>query len=347
MKNLKNLTALRLIIHITDHTADEFRPSTATTPLDGEVRKYIENHLTDTLKASATHAARFQNPKADIPAKLCRNMIKGEHDFIEGSAALARRLVEFTRGNASKGNLAVVLFKGDEELPEELGTTSHTFLALMKLNLGDAFVAEFDKETGSAVLRREEGAVPTNKEGLQKSAFISQNRWGGEEIGYDMMLLDRQNRGTADFFRESFLSAVPALDDEQRWLEFNREARKAIKNLVERGVLTEEENRQAHEQLHNALNHSHLDACQWARDLPVNEAASEALEQALSRKLTDREFSPPPALREKDKTEFVGDNDLRIKIPTIFKEALKVGTKTVDGQEVHVITIETHKWDPK
>lgn len=351
MKNLTHLTARRLIIHITDQKLPEFRASTAITDLTDEVREYIELHLSNALKASATHAACFQNLDADAPAQVCRDIATGKKDLIVGSEQLAKRLLHFTKPHYTRGNLAVVLFDAQEDLGE-LGSRTHDFLALMKLDLGSAFLSEFDEATGATMLRKREGAVPTNKEGLQKCAFISCERWGGEE-GYDMMLLDRQSsRGgdsVADFWKKSFLDAVSFQDDTQRWHDFKRVAAEAVAHVTSRYGLTEPENRMLKAQIHEPLNHSHFDAIQWARDLAIKEDAKDELESILTRKLTSPEFDPPIELREKEILEFRGDGNLTIKIPFDLRHKMRVDESQRDqaGNKIYKVTIETTKWIPK
>lgn len=350
MKNLTQLTARRLIIHITDQKLPEFRASSAETELTEEVRDYIEQHLADALKSSTTHAACFQNPEADVPARLCRDMITGEQDWIAGSKQLADRLLSFTSGNVTRGNLAVVLFEAQEG--EGSDSQNHEFLALMKLDLGSAFLSEFDEASGATVLRKREGAVPTNKEGLQKCAFISRERWDGEN-GYDMMLLDRQSsRGgdnVAEFWKRSFLAAISHLDDTNRWHEFKKVAGSAVDHVSTRYNLPESEIRMLKGQIHEPLNRSHFNALDWAHDLAIQDDAKTEIEAILTRKLTSPEFSPPVELREKEILEFRGDGNLTLKIPFNLEHKMTVDDSQSDqaGNKVYRITIETSKWIAK
>lgn len=76
----------------------------------------------------------------------------------------------------------------------------------MKLDLGDAFTHIYEEGNARVRLDLQSEAIPTNKEGLQKCALIVGERWGDAEDGYDMMMLDRQNKGSggADFWHKSF-----------------------------------------------------------------------------------------------------------------------------------------------
>ena len=123
------------------------------TPLSDGVRQYIEKHLGDALSASKTYAACFRSPDAARPARLRREMIDDAGRFLDGSVRLTESLLEVTqgRGNITKGNLTFVGFQADFLLGEEVSQTHH-FLAIMKLDVGDAFTTTFDPMTGIAEL---------------------------------------------------------------------------------------------------------------------------------------------------------------------------------------------------
>lgn len=355
MKHLTNLRAHRLIIHITNLEQDieSFRPSTAETPLDGVTREYIQKHLQDTLIASPTYSARFTNPAAEEPAVLCRRMINSEAAFLDGSARLARRYLAVVagttrgKGNIAQGNIAFVACEGTEDLGE-LGQRQHQLLVLMKLDLGDAFVSTFDETTGATVLQQQRGAMPTEKEGLQKCVFIAHERWGGEE-GYDMMMLDRQSAGGADFWQKSFLSALPALDNTQRWRAFKKETGAVLNKMKERGDISDEEHRTLMEQRYDVLDTFHTNAIEWARTRQLSEENKGTLESTLLRKLDSPEFQPPQDAKEKDFLVYKGDGNLSLKIPQSMRHRISEPEIVKDeaGNDVYRIVIETSQWKVK
>lgn len=129
---------------------------------------------------------------------------------------------------------------------------------------------------------------------------------------------------------------------------FLKESSVALKNLVDHGMITEEEHLKLMEQRLDILDDSQADALEWARTRQISDESKERLESMLARKLESPFFVPPPHAKEKNFLVYRGDGELSLKIPKSL-EHLLFYEKTTDqaGNEVTRVSFETTLWKPK
>jgi 37-kD nucleoid-associated bacterial protein len=222
-----------VILHILDpHGPRKQVLSAAPLPPDSDARifRYFKDQIEESLKDAQVRRARFADLEAPA-ATLCRGLLEGGIQLVEGSQRLAQRLYEIMAGNRSisTGDLAVCRFRGVQQSRED------DYLALLKIDPSEAL----RRTTGTdrrgrplVTFEVESDVLPTAGERLQKCAFV--RPLAPRPADYDLLLLDRQKRAdeVAQFFSGRFLEAVPAPSPEQQTRDLYR-GLLAAKNKVQ------------------------------------------------------------------------------------------------------------------
>jgi len=219
-----------VILHIVDPPGGNRRSEKearklrlSQTPLppssDQRVFSYFRGHIENALKDDNLRAARFvasaAEQVADEAAPSLRQTIDGLIDapqsLVAASGILAKKLYDVMepRGQISAGDLAVCLCQGRGGD----GDWSR-FVALLKIDSTVGFPQVERHEGGKTYVTVDVASeavevLPTTRQKLQKTALVRPRASGA--VGYDMLLLDRQNRDqpghVARFFVDDFLGA--------------------------------------------------------------------------------------------------------------------------------------------
>ncbi len=108
---------------------------------------------------------------------------------------------------------------------------STEFLALIKIDPTEVLVERVEIDNDKTVVTFDvlSDVLPTAREKLQKAALISPK---GMDKTLDLLLLDRQVTGVADFFALKFLNTEPALDPRDSTVRFYLTGQKVHNLLV-------------------------------------------------------------------------------------------------------------------
>lgn len=85
----------QLIVHIVDpRGVNGFVLSERCIPLTGEEKlaEYFTGHIQNSLQNSVIQAAQFSTPNDGLVAGVCRSILDGGTDLVDGSQILAKRL---------------------------------------------------------------------------------------------------------------------------------------------------------------------------------------------------------------------------------------------------------------
>lgn len=336
----------QLIVHIVDpRGANGFVLSERCIPLTGEEKlvEYFTEHTQNSLQDSVIQAAQFNTPDDGLVAGLCRSILDGNTDLVDGSQILAKRLCSIINKDQriSSGNLAVCIYQ----------TTNYSgvnFLALLKIDPSDVLrqKLKIDSQGKQYVsFQTETDVMPTTREALQKCAFIKPLQLS--HLNYDMMLLDRQvQKQVAQFFTKDFLEVKLTFDNYQR-TELFHEIMVAVGNEL-RPELTFQENKNLKLAVDYALSSSRVNTNQLIEALPLNEQHKQKIETKLSN-LPDQEFTPDQNYVQKltRRVRYRGDHNLRI---AVNAESANQVIHSVDYMDepgrppYYKVTIHTEQW---
>jgi nucleoid associated protein NdpA len=236
VRNFENVAILQGVSHLVSprDARTGLRLSEANFPLDAPVVEFLVAHVASGLHDSQAKAARFVDRDPDRPADLCRRALGSETDLVTLSSQLANRLFDIATADQRQkdGTFVTLLCTATD------GPITKRFVAMLKLDPGDAFhsVTDEEPETGKTRNRfaMDHNVLPTKGERLQKCAFV---QTVDPDASYEMLVVDRlQEPGTvAKFWVKDFLAAEPMLDAAGRTKVLYRTLRSA-RNDVEQDL---------------------------------------------------------------------------------------------------------------
>jgi nucleoid-associated protein YejK len=319
-------------------------------PLDSNQRlaKYFTSHIQGALQDPVARAAQFAHFEDGVACCVCKGLLDGSVELVDGSQRLARQLYEIIERDQriSPCDLAICFYRAGNrpEVPR--------YLALLKLDPTEAFrhKTEQDEEGRRYVSYEiETDMLPTAGERLQKCAFVQPVVPRPE---YDMMLVDRQISPTdgqmvARFFVSDFLGAALALDPFQRTGRLYKGLVSAHNQL--RRELTPAEDESLRQAIDNVVTLEHVNVDELLRELPLASEHKHQVDQVLSRQLPDREFEIDPnyAGRLTRKLRFRGDGGLRIDVSAeAYDQVISVQRVDEPGTPPYYrVVIRTEKWE--
>ena len=353
MRSASHISVLRHIVHITDRKRDLLQLAEQETELDDEMRSYFVDHIENSLQKPSTRAATFCNPDNPETGGLCRGLIAGEVDFIDGSHQLARRLFDNMDRRITSGGFAVILFEATINRARHDGEERRTLLALLKMDVGSRYVTQFDEANNRTQLRKQENTLPSKSDGLHKCAFIwREDRDPEDTQHYDLMLLDDQKSGDQDvarFFQQDFLDAEFAFNSRRQGQKFINVALDAIDQAAKEEGWDEDQKMELRDAAYDALERPLLDVPVWAQELPAEEKPRQLIETILRNSLEDLSFEPEKISKPR-RVVFRGDDGLEVKIARdsvnriLRSEDAKVDA---DGSIYHEIVLRTNEWGTK
>jgi hypothetical protein len=319
MRYATEIQVQQLAVHILDpHGPRKLILSETVCPLEGNERlhDYFASHIENSLGDPATKAAQFEAIADETAAGVCKGILDGSQDLVEGSGQVATWLYEImSKNNAiSAGDLAACLFRAGN-YPK-----TPRFLALLKLDPAEVLrhaVAHDEQGRRFVQFLVQDDVLPTTRERLQKCAFVQPLDPRPED--FDLMLLDRQvrrpeERAVAKYFSEDFLACQMALDARQRTHRFYRGAISAYNTLLPR--LTQQQDDALRQSIDTAVGSKQLDVDAWVSGLPLPKKQRGEIDQIVSQRLPDRVFELDQGHAKKllQQRRFRGDFDLRVSV---------------------------------
>ena len=208
MRNAINPQVQRAIVHLINHKKKDLVKSDVELDLDknGKLRDYFSKQVKNVLKDIQTTTAFFSSENSQATSKESYKIINQPKHFIASSQQLAQLLFDAmgTDARIKPASLAVCLYTADNYPKTK-------FLALIKIDPTEVWVEKVNTEEDRTVVTFDEipDALPTAGEKLQKAALVQPK---GMDTTLDLLLLDRQVTGVAEFFAKKFLNTVSALD---------------------------------------------------------------------------------------------------------------------------------------
>lgn len=339
----------KLIVHILDPSkSDGLVLSTRDIPLEENphLAEYFAAHIQNSLKDSATKAARFVYIDDDAVSGICKSLLAESIDLIQGSSILAKQLHAIISADrrTSACDLAVCFYSAGNQpkVPK--------YLALLKIDPSEVLRHKMDHDLQGnqfVNLEVESNVLPTTREKLQKCAFIQSLEPRHNE--YDMMLLDRQMRKPfARFFIKDFLNAEFSLDSRERTDRLYTCLISAQNSL--RNELNPQENESLRQAVDYAISSSSINIDTWIESLPISTEQKALIDEIVSEDLLDREFEIDTTYAQKLllKKRFQGDHGLKVEV---FAEDYDQVIRSVElieepgAPSYHRIVIHTEKWD--
>ena len=351
MRYASDIQLEQMIVHILDPKRKVL--SERTLPLVGndELRDFFADHIKNSLKHAQARAAKFKVLDSNLTSGICKGMIDGSVDFVQGSRNLADRLYDIITPDdrISAGDLVVCSYRANGMAGEQ------PFLALLKIDPSEVFRhAEMKDAEGKVYVgfELEKEVMPTTRERLQKCAFI--RPLDPRPADYDMMLLDRQLRPTeelpvARFFRETFLGANMALDSKERTKRFYVALIDGQNQLQDE--LSEEAYDELGESIHQVMLQTNVNIDDWIEGQPLTDVQRETLDGIVSKDLPDREFAVDEDFAAKlvQKTRFRADFGVKFEVDSDFYDDVvqKIEKGPLDDQgkpKYHRIVIHATNW---
>lgn len=352
MRYATDIQLEQLIVHI----LDPWRPngyvlSERTLPLNGNqpIVDYFVTHIQNSLQDSAARAARFNTLDDTAASGICKALLDGEMNLVEGSRLLAKSLYGMIARDRriSAGDLVLCFYRARNrpQVPRYLG--------LLKLDPSPVFrpkTEEDDQGKSYVGFEIQTHVLPTTRERLHKCAFIQPLDPRPE---YDLLLLDRQvppslPRAVAMFFTKDFLDCELALDARQRTHRLYIGLVSAHNQL--RPELSPEENETLHQAIDNAVTPARINLDTWLDGLRLTDAHKKRINQVLSQELPDREFQIDTGYAKKliRKRRFRGDHGLRVEVLTDHYDQIIQSVnhiKRPGRPPYYRVVIHTEKWE--
>ena len=356
MRSAPEICLDEIVVHIIDpRAAQPLVLSQRSLPLDpaGPLTAYFGAHIARSLGDSTAKAARFATPGVDDASRLCRGLLDGSTDLIDGSVRLAERLCTILRGNASisAGDLVVCLYS---EIVD--GARGPRCLGLLKLDPARGFrhrTAHDARGLQYVDFDVEPNVLPTTRERLQKCAFVRPS--AVQPVPYDMMVLDRQAGPTqadrvARFFVAEFLAAELAYTPHQRSKQFYTCLVGVRNRLRTGGLLDDAAEETLREAIEVAVAARVIDVDAWLDALPLPAAVVAEIDRALAAALPDRTFDVDPDFSRGllARRFFHGDGGLRVEVlADKYADIVQVQRHDDDPERgsYYEITIRTAQWD--
>lgn len=352
MRYMTDICLDQLIVHILDPSQPNGRVlSERTCPLEGNqhIVDYFVTHIRNSLQDPAAKAARFVALDDEAAFGICKAMLEGDLDLVEGSRRLAGKLYEIIAGDRriSPGDLVLCFYRA--------GNRPHVprYLGLLKIDPSEAFRPKTERDDqGNLYVSFEIQAdiLPTTRERLQKCAFVQPLTPSSD---YDMLLLDRQvapsePRPVARFFAEDFLGCELALDARQRTHRLYRSLVSAHNQL--RSELEPDESDALHRAVNSAITSREINLDTWLAGLALPPAYKARINQVLSQALPDREFEVDISYAAGlvRKRRFKGDQGLKVEVAADGYDRIIQSVKFVDepGRPPYYrIVIHTEEWE--
>jgi hypothetical protein len=348
VRDLHTITIRRGVTHVIapKDEQQQLRLSDAELPLGDGVGEILAAQVDAGLHDSQARAAVFVDRRADSACGTFDRLFGARPRLVDLSKTIARRLyaVAETDNRISDGTVAVLQCQGVNPVG-----ASVQFTSVLKLDPSATLhtITDTEPETGLARVRYvvDPTSLPSKNERIQKCVFV---RGVGEDLEYEMLVVDRQRRGEAvsQFWVTEFLGAELALDGPERTKRTYR-ALRVGRNAVE-GDLDATQLAALDQVIEGAVVQAHINLDDLVPSLPIPAEQQARIDLELNRLLPDREFDLDPGTAQQfiRRRSFVADNGLRLSINSdaysmIHVEDLDGGP---DDTRLRRISFETRTW---
>lgn len=335
VRNLTNIKVEQAVLHVVAPRRGTLTSSDGELAL-ADVDELLLGHVAKGIADSQAQAAEFNVTGTGSTADLSRRIVKSGSTFIADTKALAANLYNAADPRTSDGTLCVLRCTADG---------GNKFAALLKLDLANGYfpTTKKDKEGRQVIgIRVAKDALPTERERVQKSAFV---RGAGAE--FDMLVIDRQRKGdtVSAFFLSGFLGAKPVHDARSRTELLYKALQTGLQTVAKE---VEPEEFLALEQYFDGhVVGQRVNVDELIDGMPIAEEPKERLGTLIGAALPDREFELDREQAQKyvRRRVYKGDNDLRLTVPAEYFDEMV--TPDYDHQaDEWVITIRTKTWSP-
>ncbi|QAY66356.1 nucleoid-associated protein [Paenibacillus protaetiae] len=253
MRNISGLTVRRAILHGINNNPETRSINVSDLPmlLVPFEKRFIVNHILTSMGDEKVRAANFvsgeNQPNIAKDALVSLLVEDDEQMFIDKSIVLTNHLADAMKShhNISSAEIIICTYHDDAQ-PEQV------YAAVLKLDYKSTIVRKEQKEVINGVEKvrhviMEDGlGLPDEDQKLQKCAFVQLKDATQEtDISYEILFLDKQNKGEAIFFKDLFLKCELVLDDRVKTERFSAAAKKwLVANKEQLGI----------EQYHNIIN---------------------------------------------------------------------------------------------
>ena len=346
MRNPISVHVDEIVVHILEPKGREFVPSGRPIDLRDEdrLRKYFVDHITDSLAASITRAARFKHTEDKATPGICNAILTGATDLVAGSQALAQSLYTILENDQriAPGDLAVCLYQADNY-------GGRSFLALLKINPSEVYQRRVVTDDGDQYVeyRLADESLFAKGEPLQKAAFVQLR---SEDEDYDLLMLDRQTRGIADFFARDFLDVEEAFDASQRTIALFRALMQAHNEV--RAIISPDQNNAFDAAVTAVFDSDDVDVDAFVKGLALPDEAKRAVRAHLDASLPDQAFALDRDVVGKilRTRRFGGDHGLRVEVrrdafEDVIQSVAHVENDPQRPQGYYRIVIHTERWE--
>jgi len=344
MRDAANIYVQRAIVHVIDHLKQEVTASELDLDLteNERLRDYFASQVGNALSDQSTGSARFADEGDRSAAEACFRILSDGKRFIDSSQELARLLMKAmgTDQRIMRGDLAVCLYTASNY-------QATTFLALIKIDPGDALVQKVGTKNGKRVITFDvqTNVLPTAKERLQKAALVPP---AGMYTDFDLLLLDAQVPGVAAFFAKTFLNTVAARDASATTPIFARTMHDAMKQLRLKppdGVepISVEESIALQAMTDNALRQPKIAISPFVARLPIEKKARQFVSEKLKKVFPQEStIQVDKTVAEKllQKRRFKGDHGVLFEVETEYYEQVVKKIEQIGKSPVTRLTLD-------
>jgi hypothetical protein len=234
MRSITSITIRRAILHGINNNPETRSINLSDLPmlLEPFEKKFIKNHILSSMGDEKIRAANFlagdNQPNFAKDALTSLLVEDDEQMFVDKSIVLTNHLAEAMKShhNISSAEIIICTYHDDED-------TDQVYAAVLKLDYKSTIVRKEQREVVDGVEKirhviTEEGlGLPDEDQKLQKCAFVQLKDAAQEtDFSYEILFLDKQNKGEAIFFKDLFLKCELVLDDRVKTERFSAAAKK-------------------------------------------------------------------------------------------------------------------------
>lgn len=309
--------------------------------LPPEVHTFLTHHIARTLQDPVAQAATFDDQNPALASGQVDRLFPsaGDDEFLDASQALVTQLFEIMAGDGRIKDGTIVVARFGVRIDGE----AETYVAILKLDPSNQYRSTMVDYEGKARLELSivSGILPSNEARLQKAAVF---RRFNESDEYQLLLVDRQVDGYADWFVRGFLAVSPSMTDEQRTKGFNRGVEIGIQKLETKFDIAPETATAIAVARDVALEQGTVTVDDWVSNQSrLSGEERDLLRSEITKKVPDPQFrvdaSADPGYGT---TSFVGSDGLRVSINSDAADRIDAERSPVTG--VWTVTITTDDW---
>lgn len=216
----KELSIQKSIMHILDNKSENKILSDIEMNLDEKTKELLKKHITNSVNDEYVRLAKFEG-EINVVQMHCQTMLTNDSEFVDDSKEIANYLYDAMNDKRiSPAYLVISKITYDNE----------SYISLLKLDFNENLtskISDIDGKQRIDIVVQGMG-LPNEKQKLHKCVFYKSYKSDGY---YDIILLDKQNRGEAEianFFAHNFLHCILAITDRENTKNFCSYANKFV-----------------------------------------------------------------------------------------------------------------------